>query len=198
MSRTPLKNAVAKKILTTGDIARYCETTVKQVNRWILTGKLDYFQNPGGHYRVTKEKFREFLERNNMPVDEEFFSALRKSILIADDDEALVKAFSFALKKRFKNAHVETALDGYEALIKAGKLNPDLLILDIRMPKIDGLDVCRRLRSESAGERKLKILVVTAHSSEYDREAVLAAGADEFVIKPVSIPKLLAQVENML
>ncbi|MFC1573811.1 helix-turn-helix domain-containing protein, partial [Candidatus Latescibacterota bacterium] len=51
------------KILTTGAIAHYCETTVKQVNRWIKSGKLTAFQTPGGHYRVSKDEFRKFLER---------------------------------------------------------------------------------------------------------------------------------------
>jgi excisionase family DNA binding protein len=192
------KHAAAKRLLTTGDVAQYCETTVKQVNRWILGGKLEYFQNPGGQYRILKDKFREFLERNKMPIDDEFFGTRKKSILIADDDASLAKAYSFALQKHFKDVMIETAVDGYDALIKTGKLSPDLLILDIRMPKIDGLEVCRRLRAGSSADRGIKILAVTAHPSEYDRETVLASGANEYLKKPIPIPELLAQVEKML
>ena len=198
MPRKRIKNVFTRNILTTGDIARYCETSVKQVNRWILGGKLESFQNPGGHYRITKEKFREFLERNKMPINEEFFDKQQKKILIADDDASLAKAYAFALKKRFKDVKIETAIDGYETLIKTGKFNPDILILDIRMPRIDGLEVCRRLRNDTTTNKGIKILVVTAHSHEYDRETVLASGANEYLIKPVKITTLLEQVEKML
>jgi|WetSurMetagenome_2_1015567.scaffolds.fasta_scaffold220181_1 excisionase family DNA binding protein len=198
MQKNPKMNAVSMNLLTTGDIARHCETSVKQVNRWIIGGKLEAFRNPGGHYRITKDKFREFLDRNNMPIIAEFFVKPQKKILIADDDAPLAKAYAYALKKRFKDVKIDTAIDGYETLIKTGKFNPDILILDIRMPKIDGLEVCRRLRNDSTSGQEIKILVVSAYPHEYDRQTVIANGANDYLIKPIPIHTLIEQVEKML
>jgi two-component system, OmpR family, response regulator VicR len=188
---------IPDRLLSTGDIARYCHTGITQVNRWIKSGELNAIQNPGGHYRVTKESFREFLERNGMPVVEEFFRKPRKRILIVDDDPAVIKAYSMLLKNRYDSVELETASDGYEALIKAGSFKPDLLILDIRMPRVNGLEVCRRLRGDS-NTKGIKILAITAHSESYNHDTVLAAGADEYLLKPINMETLLAYVEKLM
>ena len=185
--------------LTTGEIARYCEVTIPQVNRWIKNGELTAFRHPGGHYRVTREKFREFLEKNGMPVIEGFFERNKKrKILIADDDATLVRIFSQFLKTQYEDATIEVAYDGYEALLKTGNLLPDLLILDIRMPKIDGLEVCRRIRETKTIQPSPKILAITAHSEAYDRNTVLASGADDYLLKPIEIQTLQEHIEKLI
>ena len=189
----------ARNLLTTGDIARYCETSVKLVNRWIQKADIEAFRNPGGHYRVTKTKFREFLERNGMPIVEEFFQyPKKKKILVADNDAAIVDIFSHFLKTQYEDAVIEVAYDGYEALLKTGNLLPDLLILDIRMPKIDGLEVCRRIRETKTIQPSPKILAMTAHSEAYDRDTVLASGADDYLLKPIEIQTLKEHVEKLI
>ena len=189
---------IPEKLLSTGDIARYCHTGVTQVKRWIQKGDIEAFRNPGGHYRVTKTKFREFLERNGMPIADEFFNAPHKKIMVVDDDAAVIKAYSILVKNHYDEVVVETASDGYEALIKTGSFKPDLLILDIRMPKIDGLEVCRRLREDTTTGPGIKIIAVTAHSEAYDRNTVIAAGADEYLIKPIDSKTLLENVDKMM
>ena len=174
---------IPEKLLSTGDIARYCQTGITQVNRWVKRGDLEAFRNPGGHYRVSIEKFKEFLEKHEMPIVEEFFQyPKKKKILIADDDATIVDIFSHFLKTLYEDAVIEVAYDGYEALLKTGNLLPDLLILDIRMPKIDGLEVCRRIRETNTIKPSPKILAMTAHSEAYDRDTVLASGADDYLI----------------
>jgi len=190
---------IPEKLLSTGDVARYCHTGVTQVKRWIKAGELVAFQNPGGHYRITKENFRSFLERNGMPVSEDFFKGMKKKkILIADDDAGLVEAISEVFITRYKDMAIETAHDGYETLIKTGDFKPDLLILDIRMPKIDGLEVCRRLREDTTRTPGIKIIVITAHSSSYDRETVLKNGANDYLSKPFKMKMLIEAVEKLL
>jgi len=185
--------------LTTGEVARYCHTTVMQVNRWIKSGALKAFRNPGGQNRILREDFRRFLEKNGMPVIEEFFAKKgRKKILVADDDFSMVDAIRQLLKAQSDNFEVEVATDGYEALIKTGDFKPDLLILDIRMPKIDGLEICRRLRKNSAINPGLKILAVTGHSEAYDRESVISSGANEYLLKPFDKNTLLDHVERLI
>ena len=88
--------------------------------------------------------------------------------------------------------------DGYEALITAGSFNPDLVILDIRMPKVDGLEVCKRLRENKNINSKIKILAITGYSEAYDRETVLESGANEYLLKPLDMDVLLENVEKLM
>ena len=190
---------INRSILSTGIIARYCETTITQVNRWINSGNLCAFRTPGGQYRITKDDFRDFLERFKMPIREEFFRSERKKrILVADDDDSVVEVIRDIIQDNFEDIDLKTACNGYEALITAGSFKPDLLILDMRMPKIDGLEVCRRLRDNDALSGDMKILAMTAHSDAYNRKKVMNAGADEYLIKPVDMEKLLEHIEVLL
>ena len=199
MTRNSNNESIPGPLLTTGEIARYCHASVMQINRWIKKGMLKAFRNPGGRYRITKKDFREFLERNEMPVIEKYFEDDRNSrILVADDDADLVKGICHLLNANYAEVDIEVAYDGYEALIKAGDFKPDLLILDIRMPKIDGLEICRRIRSNDSIYPGIKILVITGHSEAYDREMVLGAGADEYLLKPVDTKSLLELVEKLI
>lgn len=200
MSRKNAAEPIPDPPLTTGDIARYCHTTVMQVNRWIRSGALAAFRNPGGQNRVTQCEFRKFLERNGMPVVDEFFSGppRRTRVLVADDDQSVVDAVRHVLAATVRDLEIETAVDGYETLIKAGDFKPDLLILDIRMPHLDGLEVCRRLRENSNLNPEMKILAVTGHSDAYTRDRVMENGANDYLLKPFDIRTLLDHVKPLL
>jgi len=199
MRKKQVTESIPGPHLTTGDIARYCHFTVSQVNRWIKKGDLKAFRNVGGHYRVMKSDFKKFLEQNGMPVIEKYFEeGTRKKILIADDDAVLVDAFKNALEENIENIEVETASDGYETLIKTGNFIPDILILDIKMPKIDGLEVCKRLQKDTNITADIKILAITGHSESYDRDTVLVAGADEYLLKPIDKKTLIEHVEKLM
>ena len=199
MERNLAREKIPEPPLTTGDVARYCHTTVMQVNRWIKSGALKSFRNPGGQNRITRGEFQRFLEKNGMPVIEEYFDNSKgKKILVADDDPTGVNAISYLLKAQSKEFKVEVSKDGYETLIKAGDFKPDLLILDIRMPKIDGLEVCRRLRQNKEITPNIKILAITGHSDAYDREFVLKNGANDYLLKPFDKNSLLDHVERLI
>ena len=185
--------------LTTGEIAHYCHTTVMQVNRWIKNGALKAFRNPGGQYRITKDEFRNFLDRNGMPIIEDFFKEKKtKKILVADDDASVVEAIRLILKNYNRDFIIEVAYDGFDTLIKTGDFKPDLLIMDIRMPKIDGLEICRRLRKDKNITPGIKILAITGHSEAYDRELVLLSGANEYLLKPFDKKNLLEHVDKLI
>ena len=199
MEEKSYKESIPEKLLTTGDIARYCHTVIAQVKRWIKKGDIKTIKNQGGHYRITKESFREFLECNGMPISEEFFGKRnKKKVLVADDDEDLVSSICKVLRIYNKDLEIEVSHDGYEALMKAGDFKPDLIILDIRMPKIDGLEVCRRIYKNKTITPKTKILAITGHSESYDRETVLKSGADEYLLKPFDMETLLEHVEKLI
>jgi DNA-binding response OmpR family regulator len=113
-------------------------------------------------------------------------------ILVVDDEPAVTDLLAYNLRKA--NYEVLSAADGREALILARQANPDLILLDLMLPEIDGLDVCRELRKTSA----VPIIMITARGEEIDRVVGLELGADDYVSKPFSVRELLARIKAVL
>ena len=185
------------RFLTTGQIAAACQVTIPTVKRWIREGHLAAFQTVGGHFRVTEEEFHRFQAAHRMPTaqgDREPEGQPR--ILIVDDDAALLDTLweSLSWDGRYK---VEVAADGYEGLIKVGSFAPNLLVLDIRMPGLNGFQVCRRVKSDPA-TRDTRILAITGHGGNHTREQILEAGADGFLEKPIKLDDLQAEVARLI
>ena len=113
-------------------------------------------------------------------------------ILVVDDEPAIVDILVYNLERA--NYEVDVARDGNEALAKAHEEAPDLVILDLMLPHVDGLEVCRALRRE----RDVPIIMLTARDSEVDRVVGLELGADDYVVKPFSVRELMARVGSVL
>jgi len=113
-------------------------------------------------------------------------------ILVVEDEDAIAEAIGYAL--RADGFEVESVGDGEHALGAAKERSFDLLVLDLMLPSLSGLEVCRRLREQSA----IPILMLTAKDSEVDRVLGLESGADDYVTKPFSMPELVARVRAML
>lgn len=189
--------ALRIKPLTTGEVARYCHVTVNGVKKWITDGKLNAFQLPGGHYRVAKRDFLEFLIKYNIPIEDDFFGDLQWHILVVDDDEAVVKLVKGLLERSDPSYIIETAIDGYDALMKVGEFKPDLLILDMWMPRVDGFEVVRRLR-ENPQTQHIKLITITGEMQDDFIERVNALDVDDRMFKPMDTEKLVASVRNLL
>src|SRR5215831_18787837 len=117
-------------------------------------------------------------------------------ILVVDDDAAVRESLRRAL--RLEGFEVELAGDGAEALEQLegnGDEHPDLVVLDVLMPNVDGLEVCRRLRRTGS---RVPVLMLTARDEVRDRVAGLDAGADDYVVKPFALEELLARVRALL
>ena len=113
-------------------------------------------------------------------------------ILVVDDEPSVTNLIAYNLRK----AHYEvlTAANGRDALHQARQAAPDLILLDLMIPEMDGLDVCRELRKTSA----VPIIMVTARGEETDRVIGLELGADDYICKPFSVRELLARVKAVL
>jgi two-component system response regulator MprA len=114
-------------------------------------------------------------------------------LLVVDDDRAVRESLRRALA--LEGYEVELAVDGAEALGLAATTNPDAIVLDVLMPEVDGLAVCRRLRD--AGNR-VPVLMLTARESVGDRVAGLDSGADDYLVKPFALEELLARLRALL
>ena len=117
---------------------------------------------------------------------------MKPRILVVDDEAAVTDLLAYNLRK----AHYEVlvAADGRQALLLAAQERPDLILLDLMLPQIDGLDVCRELRRTS----QVPIIILSARDDEIDRVLGLELGADDYVGKPFSIRELLARIKVVL
>ncbi|HOP77906.1 MAG TPA: response regulator [Thermogutta sp.] len=119
----------------------------------------------------------------------------RHKILIADDNPTNVELLEAYLADY--DCEIAVASDGLETLAMARKIHPDLILLDIMMPKMSGFEVCQKLKSDPA-TKDIMILMVTALNELGDIERAVAAGCDDFLSKPIHKLELLKRVENML
>lgn len=117
-----------------------------------------------------------------------------KSILIADDERDIIEMLEYTLNK--EGYTVITAEDGAEALRKAEADKPDIILLDIMMPKMDGIEVCRTLRGKATFVNTL-IIILTARGEEYSEVAGFDAGADDYVTKPIKLRSLLSRLSAL-
>ncbi len=113
-------------------------------------------------------------------------------ILVVDDEQAVLDLLVYNLRKA--HYEVQTALNGRLALELARQAEPDLILLDVMLPEMDGLDVCRELRRTS----KVPIILITARAEEIDRVVGLELGADDYVCKPFSVRELMARIKAVL
>ena len=116
-------------------------------------------------------------------------------VLVIEDDPTSLRLIEYALKQR--GYQVMTTLNGLEGIITAQKEEPDLIILDIMLPGIDGFEVCRRLHSGSQTAR-IPILIISAKTQKEDINAGFKAGADDYLLKPASPTEIINRVESLL
>ena len=122
---------------------------------------------------------------------------MREKILVVEDDPAALRLVTFTLESA--GYEVIPAVNGIEGLRKAQEEAPDLLVLDLMLPGIDGYEICHRLRSDPAGrERRLPILMLTAKSQETDRAMAEKMGVDLYLSKPVPPEEITAAVHSLL
>jgi excisionase family DNA binding protein len=187
-----------RRFFTTSEVARYCAVTNDGVLKWIKSGKLRAFSTPGGHYRVSSEDFREFLEKYDIPIDEAFFSGQQRprTVLVVDDEQDIREIVRRVLREMEPSLRIEEASDGYEAGIKIGSLQPDLVVLDVMMPGMSGWEVCRAIRED----RQLAdtgVLMLTGIGERLNELTSPLYGADAFLDKPFSFEDLDRKVAEI-
>ncbi len=187
------------RFFTTSEVAAYCAVSNDGVLKWIKAGKMRAFTTPGGHYRVSAEDFRNFLDRYDIPVEEPFFHRYPRehTVLVVDDDPNIRQIVRRLLGEVDGELTIEEAGDGYEAGIKIGILLPDLVILDLMMPHVDGIALCKSIRSNPKTE-SAKVLAITGFPDQDNVKRVYEAGADLCLIKPLQFEHFRLEVIRML
>ncbi len=183
--------------LTTGQVAKYCQVTYRAVLKWIAEGKLKAYRTPGQHSRVHVKDFIEFLKKFNMPIPKELDETKRnRRALIIDDDQRITDLIRRALEGE-KIFDIKVAHDGFSGGQAFAAFKPDLTVLDINMPGLNGYQVCEHIRKDPANKDS-KILAISGEVEEDTREKILRLGANGFLAKPFEINDFLKKVYRML
>lgn len=185
-----------RALLWTGQVATLCGVTPAAVFKWIRSGSLSASRTPGGQYRVGREDLVRFLKERGALVPPELADQPVR-VLVVDDDPAVVRVVCHVLSRRWPEWEVSSAGDGYEAGKLIHTIEPDLLILDLRMPTVDGFAVCRDLKSD-ARTRHIKVLVMTGFTSDENLQSAFDVGADSLIKKPLTPPQIEHAVESVL
>lgn len=182
--------AVDKDIYSTGELAALAHVTKRTIITAIEKGDLRASRTPGGHNRILRDDALDFLRRYNLLP-----ASTGKTVLIVDDESVVRDLIAQVLQgEGHRILHAE---NGYQAGKLAERERPDLIVLDIMLPDIDGREVCRHIREEEFG-KECRIVAVTSLKDEESVEEMLAAGIDEVLFKPFNVARLLAIVEELM
>jgi CheY-like chemotaxis protein len=159
------------------------------VKKWIDAGLIVAFRTPGGHRRIRAADLVDFLDAHKMPIPRHLKDSARRRLLVVDDDVTQLKAVSRALKRYADRIEVVTAANGIDALVLVGSFRPHYVLLDIFMPDLDGVEVCRRLK-KNPETSEIRVIVVSGHITASVRRKALEAGALVCLDKPIEIDAL--------
>jgi excisionase family DNA binding protein len=177
------------RLYTTHDISRLLQVDPSTVSKWIDRGILLAFRTPGGHRRVRSGDLRSFLIAHDMPVPEELGSGTVR-LLVVDDEKPVLDTLKRAFRPFGEQVQLTTTTSGVEALLLMTELMPHGLLIDLNMPELDGLEVCRRVRGRKQFEA-IRLITMTGRHSPEVVEQSLKAGASACLAKPVSVEEVL-------
>jgi excisionase family DNA binding protein len=188
--------------LTTGKAAKICGVRVNTIKNWIQNGSLHAIKTPGGHWRIPQDAFLEFVARHSIPLPQSMMDQAttleQRRILIVDDEPTVHDLIVGALDLSPFNYEVLSVYDGCSGLMQVGLFRPHVLILDIMMPEINGLEVIHRLKHQSENLGGMKILAITAATDRFlVMKKLEAAGPDAILPKPLKLDVLVDTVERL-
>jgi excisionase family DNA binding protein len=184
-----------KTVFTTGEAAKICKVSQQTIIRCFDSGQLKGFRVPGSRFRrIPRDQLYAFMRDNGIPTDA--LDSGRRKILIVDDDPELVELIVDVLERdgRFETKSVN---NGFDAGMMVKEYRPDLIVLDVMLPDINGKEVCQRVRKEKALD-DVRIICISGMVEEDKIDDLRAAGADDFLQKPFDVQILLEHVCRLL
>lgn len=186
-------------VLSPQDAAELCYVSARTIRNWIKFEGLKFFKTPGGQYKIRMEDLKDFIKKKNFIMadlkDNTQHPQSIKKILIVDDDEDIVNL----LKLNLINAgfEIETASNGIEAGTRMVEFKPDLIILDIIMPEMDGLEALKYFR-ESKYTKDKPVIILTSVTKKETINKAMALGATSYLTKPVKIDELIIEIQKII
>jgi len=184
-----------KSVYTTGEVAGICKISQQTVIRCFDSGRLKGFRVPGSRFRrIPRENLVQFMKENDIPLDQ--LETGKKRVLVVDDDQAIIDMF-VELLERDGRFEVKTATSGYDAGILTQDFRPDIVILDYKLPDVNGNVVCETIRSNPAFEH-VKIILISGVADPDEVNELMLAGADDFIRKPFQIDTVIERMAELV
>ena len=175
-----------KDAISTMRAAKICGVHYTTIRRWVLDGSLPAYETPGGHLRVLREDIEDFIASRRKRGRRGRQGPVR--VLVVDDDEAFRDSVVDFLG-RDDAIEVREAADGFAAGLLVADFEPDVVILDLLMPRLDGFETCARLKAREQS-RDVRVLVLTGFATDENIRKAQACGADGCLAKPIGLDEL--------
>jgi len=180
-----------KTVFTTGEAAKICKVSQQTIIRCFDNGQLKGFRVPGSRFRrIPREMLYKFMKDNGIPTDA--LESGKRKVLLVDDDTELVELMTKVLEEdgRFE---VRVAGTGFDAGMMVKEYHPDLIVLDVMLPDINGKEVCHRVRADPNME-DVRIICISGMIEEDKVQELRLSGADDFLHKPFDIEELIERM----
>lgn len=176
------------KFLSVKQVAEYLEVSKQAVDKWIIAGELKVYRLPSGRIKILRSDFLEYIKTHNLYLDKEFFNVDPGKIVVIDDDESIHNLFQKFFKEINSELEVKYAVDGISGLLILGASKPDIVILDIEMPGMNGIELCKKILADNS-LTGINIVVISGYLSKYEDE-LKKMGLETFIEKPFIIKDL--------
>lgn len=184
-----------KTVFTTGEAAKICKVSQQTIIRCFDSGQLKGFRVPGSRFRrIPRELLFNFMRENGIPTDA--LESGKRKILVVDDDVELVELITDVLDRdgRFE---VKSVNNGFDAGMMVKDYQPDLIVLDVMLPDINGREVCQRVRNDKSMDR-VRIICISGMVEDDKVDELRQAGANDFMRKPFEVDRLIDRICNLL
>lgn len=181
------------QLLTSTQVGDLLQVNPSSVKKWVNDGHIVAFRTPGGHRRIRAADLIAFLEQHKIPVPASLTNAARRRVIVVDHDHAQLKAIGRGFKRWTDKLEVVLVDNGVDALVELGNARPHALVIDVHMPTLDGLEVCKRLRANPA-TKDIAVLMTSGRLTVELEHAARAAGARRLLRKPLDVNQVLEEV----
>ena len=186
-----------KAVFTTFEAAKLCHVSPLSIINWVNAGRLPAFRTPGGHRRIRREDLVRFMRDTGMPLPEELREGSgRPRVLVVDDEASIREVLTEHLTTREKPYEVMAAADGFEAGRLVATFKPDVVLLDLRMPGMDGFQVCRTVKADPETSNTV-VIAMTGYYTPETEARILECGAMRCIAKPIEPSALGTQIDQL-
>jgi len=189
-----------QRVFSALEVAKICGVVNQTVINWIRAGHLKASVTPGGQFRIYPEDLKAFLDSKGMKVPEELQALVlagASTILVVEDDKFYNDLMRAQLQRAFPDAKIWSAYDGFEAGSLLGVHKPRVVVLDMNLPGVDGIELCRRVKQGPGFDNPLVIGVTSSTDPDLERQ-LKELGADAFFRKPVDSALVVDVIRNTL